>query len=387
MPERFYQLFFDDEAAEDDFYPNVIEVEVTDYADEADSFRLKLRLRLGENGEWTDADYEQLALFSKVRIEAGFRAGDTQVLTEGYVTEVTAHFEDAGRQPYFEVRGLDATVLMTLEEKIVAWPNLSDGDIATQILAGYSLVPDVTSTNPVHQENDMTVMQRGTDLQFLRSLARRHGFEVGVERDFVSGMVTGFFREPKLDGTPQKTLAVAFGDQSSLSTFEVSVDSLRPLAAEADQIDVKARTVGTGTATDLQLTAIGDSDLAALAGDAAAGLVSAKDVVGKVWLAADPTSDATELTGLAQAVRDEAGWLATARGDIRSDVYRSVLRANRLVVVKGAGTRYSGTYYVTSVTHRLTGSGDYEQRFEARRNALGVSGDEDFGGSSGPSAF
>jgi phage protein D len=386
MPERFYQLFFDDEPAADDFYPNVIEVEVTDHADEADTFRLKLRLRVGDGGEWTDADYDQIALFSKVRIEAGFRAGDTQVLTEGYVTEMTAHFEDAGRQPYFEVRGLDASVLMTLEEKIVAWPNLSDGDIATQILSGYGLVPDVTSTNPVHQDTDITVMQRGTDLQFLRSLARRHGFEVGVERDFVSGVVTGYFREPNLAGNPQKTLAVAFGEQSSLSSFEVSVDSLRPLAAEADQIDVKGKAVGTGTATGLQLAAIGDRDLAALAGDTAAGLVSPKDTVGKVWLAADPTSDATELAGLAQAVCDEAGWLATARGDIRSDVYGTVLRANRLVLVRGAGSRYSGAYYVTSVTHRLAAAGEYEQHFEARRNALGLSGGEDFGGGSGPSA-
>jgi phage protein D len=299
---------------------------------------------------------------------------------------MTAHFEDAGRQPYFEVRGLDASVLMTLEEKIVAWPNLSDGDIATQILSGYGLVPDVTSTNPVHQDTDITVMQRGTDLQFLRSLARRHGFEVGVERDFVSGVVTGYFREPNLAGNPQKTLAVAFGEQSSLSSFEVSVDSLRPLAAEADQIDVKGKAVGTGTATGLQLAAIGDRDLAALAGDTAAGLVSPKDTVGKVWLAADPTSDATELAGLAQAVCDEAGWLATARGDIRSDVYGTVLRANRLVLVRGAGSRYSGAYYVTSVTHRLAAAGEYEQHFEARRNALGLSGGEDFGGGSGPSA-
>jgi phage protein D len=385
MPERFYQLFVDDQPAADDFYPNVIEVEVTDHADEADTFRLKLRLRLGEDGAWSDAAYEHLALFTKVRIEAGFRAADSQVLTEGYITEISAHFEDAGRQPYLEVRGLDASVLMALEEKIVAWPNLSDGDIATQILASYGLVPDVTATNPVHQENDVTVMQRGTDLQLLRFLARRHGFEVGVERDFVTGAVTGFFREPNLAGRPQKTLAVAFGEASSLSTFEVTVDGLRPLAAEADQIDVKARAVGTGTATDLQLTAIGDQDLAALAGDAAAGLVSAKDVVGKVWLAADPTSDATELTALAQAVRDEAGWFATARGEIRSDVYASVLRANRLVAVKGAGSRYSGTYYVTSVTHRVNGNGEYQQHFEGRRNALGVSGSEDFATPAGSS--
>jgi phage protein D len=59
-----------------------------------------------------------------------------------------------------------------------------------------------------------------------------------------------------------------------------------------------------------------------------------------------------------------------------------VLQPRRPVLLKGAGDLYSGAYYVTHVTHTLSGDGNYQQRFEARRNAQGLSGTEQFDGAS-----
>jgi len=84
---------------------------------------------------------------------------------------------------------------------------------------------------------------------------------------------------------------------------------------------------------------------------------------------------------IAQAVRDEASWFISARGEVNSDAYQGVLRPHRLVLVKGAGKSYSGKYYVTRVVHELKGDGSYTQTFEARRNARDVDGSEQFGGS------
>jgi phage protein D len=380
MPERSYQLFFDDAAADQTFYANVIEVQAEDCAGEAGTFRVRVAIRPDEAGEWTSVEDDAFALFTKVRIEAGFHDGNTEVLTEGYITEVRLRFEDPGRSPYLEISGLDDSIAMSLEEKIVSWPNLADSDIATQVLSAYGFVPDVTRTDPVHQENDVTVLQRGTDLQFLRRLAAKNGFEVGVEKDFVSGTVTGYFRPPDLDGSPQKPLAVAFGPASSLDWFEVTTDGLKPLAIEASQIDVKAKAANSGTGTALQLTAIGSRDLSALVQGPIQSIASPREAAGKLWLHTTPTSDTTELTAIAQAVRDAAGWLSTARGEINSDVYATVLRARRLVTVKGAGAQHSGKYYVTRVTHRIGADGRYRQTFDASRNAVGLDGSEDFEG-------
>jgi hypothetical protein len=82
-------------------------------------------------------------------------------------------------------------------------------------------------------------------------------------------------------------------------------------------------------------------------------------------------------------VRDEAGWFITAAGEVNGNAYQAVLRPRRLVLIKGAGKPFSGKYYVTGVVHELKmdTSCSYTQRFEARRNARGLDGSENFGGS------
>jgi phage protein D len=127
---------------------------------------------------------------------------------------------------------------------------------------------------------------------------------------------------------------------------------------------------------------LGDKDAAALVGDPLGALVTAQDAPAQMLALGSPTSDATELTAIAQAVRDEAAWLIDATGEINSDAYQTVLRPHRLVLVKGAGTPYSGKYYVTRVVHELRGGGTYNQTFEARRNARDLDGSEQFGASS-----
>ncbi|MFD0346356.1 hypothetical protein ACFQ0M_10270 [Kitasatospora aburaviensis] len=101
---------------------------------------------------------------------------------------------------------------------------------------------------------------------------------------------------------------------------------------------------------------------------------------GTLLLTATPTADPSELSRQAQAARDEAAWLVDAVGEINSDAYGHVLRAGRTVLVKGAGSLHSGLYYVTRVVHRMRPTGEYLQRFEARRNAVGLDGTEAFGG-------
>jgi phage protein D len=148
---------------------------------------------------------------------------------------------------------------------------------------------------------------------------------------------------------------------------------------KSTQIDVKANSPNSAQAGDTQLTKLGDTDANALIGGPLGALVTPKDTLAQMLLLGTPTSDATELQTAAQAVRDEAAWLITANGEINSEAYQAVLRPHRMVLVKGAGTRYSGKYYVTHVTHELQADGSYSQKFEARRNARDLDGSEQFG--------
>ena len=58
-----------------------------------------------------------------------------------------AHVDAEPNNSYLDVMGMDATCLMSLEEKIKDWPNAKDSDIARQIFSTYNLTPQVDDTD------------------------------------------------------------------------------------------------------------------------------------------------------------------------------------------------------------------------------------------------
>jgi phage protein D len=236
-------------------------------------------------------------------------------------------------------------------------------------------------TLTVHQESNTTIVQRGTDLQFVQDLARRNGMEFYFETDQDSGAITAYFRAPQLDDTPQPDLVVQSGDSSNLKSFAAHLTGRRPLSIKASQVDVTQNTANVTQVGGSKLSSLGASDANTLVAAPLVSLVTPADAQAQMLVLGPPTSDATEMQTIAQAVRDEASWIITAHGEVNSEAYQTVLRPHRLVLISGAGKAYSGKYHVTRVAHELTGDGAYVQSFEARRNARDVDGSEQFGGS------
>jgi phage protein D len=388
---------FAGEAVDDTFYGDVLELTIDEHAAAAATLRLSLATTLDAEGSWTYLDDESLALFAPVSVKVGFLgggglAGALGGLTgaggndglapvfDGYVTSLDLSLGSQTGQTSLDVVAIDASVLLGLEEKTATWPNLSDAEIIEQIVGNYGFQTEVDPTQTVHEENDTVVAQRGTDLAFVRMLARRNGLEFAFETDVESGHVVAFCRQPQLDGSPQPDLAIQFGEDSNLASFGVRVSGRQPLAVKVTQTELRAKSVNSAQATAVELTLLGANDLDTLAGSRIDKLAPPDDARAQLLLLGQPTSDPTELQTLAQAVRDEAGWFITATGEINSDAYGAVLRCRRTVLIKGAGDQYSGTYYVTRVTHALQSDGSYRQTFQARRNARDVTCSEGFGG-------
>jgi phage protein D len=401
MADKAYQIAFNDEAVEEDFYGDVVSITVEENTATASTFRLQLATALQDNGSWAYLEDGRFALFTKVSIRIGFTGGGglagalggalgglgggdsdgLEPVFDGYITGFTLNLGSEPDSAYIDMHGTDTSVLMSLEEKIATWPNLADSDIVQQIVSNYGVQVQTDSTPIVHQENDTTIVQRGTDIQFVRDLAQRNGLEFYFETEKDSGNVIAYFRAPQLTAAPQLDLAIQFGEESNLRSFSARLSGQRPLNVKTEQMDVKANSPNTAQVSDTQLTKLGDKDASTLIGSPLGSLVTPKEAQAQMLVLGPPTSDATELQTVAQAARDEAGWFITAQGEINSDAYQQVLRPHRLVLVKGAGTPYSGKYYVNRVVHHLTGDGNYTQSFEARRNARDLDGSEQFGAS------
>lgn len=397
MADKAFQLFFGDEAAEQEFYAEVDSLTIEENSDMASTLHLRLSLNKREDGSWEMLDDDRLAPYRKISAKIGFQSGEglagalgsalgasgndgLEAVFDGYVTAANVSLGSQPGETFLEVSAMDTSVLMSLEEKVARWPNLSDSEIVQQIVSAYGVSVQADATGTVHQENDTTIVQRGTDLQFVRNLARRNGLEFYFETPKDSGEITAYLREPQLTGTPQPDLAVQFGAESNLVSFNARLSALRPLNVKTAQTDIKSASANSGEAASTQRASLGAMDDNALVGGTLNGLVTPKEAAAQMLALGPPSSDAGELRTTAQAVRDEASWFISAGGEINSDAYQTVLRPRRLVLIKGAGTQYSGKYYVTRVTHQFRDGGVYSQHFEARRNARDVDGSEQFGG-------
>jgi phage protein D len=331
-----------------------LELEVDTHFRLAGSFRLKLATHRESDGSWVFLDDDRVKLWRLVEISASIN-DDEKLLISGYITQISMHLDPAQGNSYVEIMGMDATCLMSLEDKIKEWPNKADSDIAREIFTSYNLTPQVDETGVVHDETAATIIQRGTDIQFLKRLARRNGFECSVKGG------TGFFRKPVLSAQSQPVLAAHFGAQTNLGFIEARVNALRPVRVDMYQIDPIGKQLQAASAESGQQKQLGR--------DAALSFAAPKGVKSKMFVKQEVAVNQQEMQNLCRALFDEAEWFAQATGEIDSAMYGSILETMQPVPVKGAGEMFSGVYYVTSVKH-MFGLKGYTQQFTARRNAL-----------------
>ena len=350
-----------------DLYENLIRLEVEVDEKLAAMFRLQIGIALQPDGTWTFLDDERFRVWQPVTIEAGLESGIEEIIS-GYITHVKPAFSSDMTQCTLEVWGMDSSVLMDREEKLKEWPNKKDSDIAAEIFGQYGLTPEVEDTAVIHDEAVSTTIQRETDIQFLRRLALRNGFECYVEG------TTGYFRSPQIDAPSQPVLAVHFGDETNVQNFSLEVNALTPANVTMFQIDRAAKEVLDVTRSSSEQPALGATDADGLL---AAGMKPGVVVVGGVVATGQP-----EMTALCQGLYDEGSWFVTGQGDVAANDYGHVLKARQPVTIKGVGETYSGIYYVTHVTHAFTPDG-YTQSFRVKRNGLLTTGAEEFSASAG----
>jgi phage protein D len=345
-----------------DLYADLVSLEVELDDELAAMFRLTLGMALQPDGTWTYLDDERFRVWKPVTIIAGLESGSEEVIT-GYITHVKPSFSPDLTQCTLDVWGMDGSVLMDREEKLQAWPNKKDSDIAAEIFSLYGMTPETEDTGVTHDEAIATIIQRETDIQFLRRLALRNGFECYVEG------TTGYFRPPNMEAPPQPVLAVHFGDETNVKRFALEVNGLTPAHVAMFQVDRASKEVLDVTVETGQQPALGQTD--------AAGLLAMSMRPGRVVVGGVVATGHPEMTALCQGLYHQGAWFVTGEGEIAANDYGHVLRARRTVTIKGVGETYSGVYYVTHVTHTFTPEG-YTQLFRVKRNGLLPTGAEQF---------
>jgi phage protein D len=348
-----------------DFYARIGSIEVEENADLPGAIQITLPIG-ATAGDLDLVGDERFAPYARIAVVVSVTGNPDACIFDGYVLSHKIHVERGTTGSTLRVWGQDTTCIMNLEDKTKEWAQ-SDESIASSIFGDYNITASSdngSSTSTLNQENGPTLMQRGTDAQFLRDRARRNGRLFRVAGGTRAGELVGYFAKPKLDGTPVKTLKLhATGTApANVDALEIEWDVARPTKVDAHVL-VNTKDPVDGTATSSGLDALDSRTLADFVGTRRAM---------KTRLTATAL-DAGDLRARATSVLREASWFVRCEGETNLSRLDHVLRVGTVVRLDGVGSVHSGKYYVWSVRHTLDAQ-THRMKFVLVRNAVGTRG-------------
>ena len=152
--------------------------------------------------------------------------GTTHCLVKGPLHGQQLHLQHGGAGSWLEALGSDTSVIMDRQTQTSVWADVTDSDVVFSILGNYGYTPDVQSTSAGHYEDKHTLVQRDSDLRFVRRLAQRNGFLFWVTCDAL-GTETAHFKRPPLDGEAAATLVINL-ESPTIQTLDLTWDVERP---------------------------------------------------------------------------------------------------------------------------------------------------------------
>lgn len=372
MPDPRYRVTIDDQPLAADLVALLTRLEVRESESDPTVCALRFNLSQSSDGELAPLDSGVFVAAARVGVEIEAPGGNPVHLFAGFVTHVRPHFETIESNSYLEVLAMDAAVLMNAEERVAAFPDATDADAVEQTFDRYGIAFVGQPTDAHHEEQRQLLVQRGTDWELVQRLARRNGYVCYLEPDPQTGEVTAHFKRRSLDDPPQPDLAL-LRDQPNLKWLDLQAALAGPVRVVGAAIDPVRKRVVRGDGTpDLEPQGeakLGDTIEAALK---SAGAFAAQAML------RDPPPLEPQLAALATGATDRALFAVEARGELDPTLYRGLLRARRPVLIKGVGRTFVGAYWVRAVRTTVE-EGVIAQTFVAERNALGLTGREDFG--------
>jgi phage protein D len=355
-----YQLILNGAPVDDKFYTEMSALEVEESVDLPGAIMIKLPVSTTDAGDLTFVADADLQPFATAAVVVQQETEEAQCVFDGLILSHKLHLETGAVKSELQVWGQDASWLMNLEEKTKEWVDVTDSAVAASVFGDYGISPAPENSDddsPSHTESGHSLMQRGTDIQFLRRLARRNGKLCRVACTSTPGEYTGYFARASTDGDPVATLALNDSTAATVSALDFEWDVTRPSAVKAGQALFDGSEADADTA-DSGLAPLDQRSLADFAGRPVTVMLTT------------PVDDAGELSLRAQALLREAGWFVRCEGEVDAGRVKTVLRAGTVVQIDGAGTLNSGKYFVWSVRHTFTPEA-HKMRFVLMRNAVG----------------
>ena len=342
--------------------------EITYNDDQRSGFQITFSI--GRNGPQDMLDYQHLSTplfqpFNRLVLIVTFNA-IPRVIMDGIITNQQMQPGSEPGTSTLTITGEDVSVMMDREEKTVEHIGQPDMLIVSKIILSYSqyrlipkIIPPISIDQPIPIER--TPVQRGTDLEYLKTLAERNGYVFYIIPGPVPLTNTAYWGPPVRIGVPQSALTFNMGPQTNVSSINFQYNALDPVVVSGNVTDRqtnKSMPVQTFASTRLPF---------AIQSALSTNLPNVKRVLPEN---SDGLNYMQAMT-LAQARTDSSlDNVVSADGELDALQYSDILIPRGLVGLRGVGYSYDGLYYVKRVTHTIK-NGEYKQSFSLTREGVG----------------
>ena len=288
--------------------------------------------------------------------------GAPEVLMDGVMTHHEVAPGTAPGQSTLTVTGEDLSRVMDyIDFSGIPYPAMPPEARVLLALAKYAflgivptVIPSVLMDIPIPVRH--IPIQQGTDLAYIKCLAEEVGYVFYVEPGPEPGMSMGYWGPEIKLGMPQPALNINMDAHTNVESLRFTFDT--------DERKMPFLLIQEPTTkAPIPIPVLDITPL-----NPPLGLIppipkGIEPIVG----AAKYSPLRAALIGLAKAAKKADAVKGTGSLDVLR--YGRVLKARRLVGVRGAGPAFDGLYYVKSVTHHIK-RGEYKQDFTLIRNGL-----------------
>jgi hypothetical protein len=224
--------------------------------------------------------------------------------------------------------------------------------------AGFGIIPLVIP--PIQffapTPTEQIPRQKGTDLEYITDLAREAGYEFYVDPGPAPLTSTAYWGPSVRVGVPQPALNMDMDAETNVESIDFNFDSE---AASTPIVMIYPKKLKFGIPVPIPNINPLSPPLGVIQ-----PLPKRSDIDRDSARKSIPEA---LLKGLATAAKGSDA--VTANGTLDVARYGRVLKARKLVGVRGAGLAYDGLYFVSSVKHTIR-RGEYKQSFSLVRNGL-----------------
>jgi hypothetical protein len=296
----------------------------------------------------------------RVILVASFR-GAAEVLIDGVMTHHEFQPGDRGSDATLTITGEDLTRVMDyIDFSGFPFPGMPPEARVALILAKYAflgiaplVIPSVLLDVPIPV--DRIPLQQGKDLAYVRALADEVGYVFYIEPQAPGASLAYWGPEIKV-GVPQPALNGDMDAFSNVQSLSFNLDTERavtPLVYIHNQLTKVPIPIPIPPITPLNPP------------------LGAVPPIPKNFEPLTATSKLSPVRAAVIGLTKAARTADVVRGTGSLDVlrYGRILKARRLVGVRGVGQPFDGLYYVKTVTHTIA-RGSYKQDFTLTRNGL-----------------